>query len=96
MRGEATASGSVDAGGGAGGGASATSGGVAVVSGATLVSGLESAGWGIGVVATGADALTVFGSHPVIASADALATSTIRPVAFLLRLGIYLFSSAKG
>jgi len=95
VRGEATANGSLDAGGGAGGGASATSGGVAVVSGATFVRGLESAGCGMGVVATGVAALTDFCSHPVIASANAVPTSTTKLVAFLLRLGIYLFSSAR-
>ena len=98
MRGEVTDKGAADEGGGVGGGAlsSTTSGGVAVVSGATLVSGLESNGWGIGVDATGTAAFTVFCSHPVVASANPLANSTNKAVAFLLRLGIYLFSSAKG
>ena len=82
-------------GGGAGGGASATSGGAAVVSGAMLVMGLESAGCGIGADATGGDALTVF-SHPDNASDNPQARTVIRLVTFVLRLGIYLFSSAKG
>ena len=72
-----------------------TSGGFAVVSGAILVMGLESAGCGIGVAATGGDVLTVF-SHPVKASVNPQARRAIRLVAFVLRLGIYLFSSAKG
>lgn len=98
MRGEVTDKGSVEEGGGAGGGtlASTTSGGVAVVSGATLVSGLESDGWGIGVDATGTAAFTVFCSHPLVASANPVAKSTNEAVALLFRLGIYLFSSAKG
>src|SRR5580704_4285893 len=95
---EVTGKGSAEEGGGAGGGtfASTTSGGVAVVSGATFVSGLESNGCGIGVDATGTAAFTVFCSHPVVASANPLAKSTNKAVTFLLRLGIYLFSSAKG
>ena len=91
----ATGKGAASVGGGAGGGASATSGGVAVVSGAIVVMGLESAGCGTGTAATGGDAFTVF-SHPVIASDNPQARSAIRPAAFVLRLGIYLFSSAKG
>jgi hypothetical protein len=93
-----TDKGSVEEGGGAGGGtlASTTSGGVAVVSGATLVSGLESDGWGIGVDATGTAAFTVFCSHPVVASANPVANSTNKAVAFLFRLGIYLFFFSEG
>src|SRR6202030_1961800 len=96
--GEVTSKGSAEASGGAGGGtlASTTSGGVAVVSGATFVSGLESNGCGIGVDATGTAAFTVFCSHPAVASANPLAKSTNKAVAFLWWLGIYLFSSAKG
>src|SRR3984957_7757778 len=97
VRGEVTDKGSVEEGGGAGGGklASTPSGGVSGVSGATLVSGLESDGLGIGVDATGTAAFTVFCSHPVLASANPLANSTNKAAAFLFRLGIYLFSSAK-
>ena len=82
-------------GGGAGGGASATSGGVAVVSGAMLVIGLESTGCGRGTAATDGEALTVF-SQPVIARDNPQAKRASRLVTFVLRLGIYLFSSAKG
>ena len=66
-----------------------------MVSGAMFVIGLESAGCGIGVEATGGEALTVF-SHPVSASDNPQAKTAIRLVTFVLRLGIYLFSSAKG